>query len=311
MSHAWEQTITIDTELALKLITEQQHIAVKDIQLLDAGWDNVVYRVNQTLIFRFPRREFGIVCMENEIALTPYIQSQVPFILSAAQWIGKPTQAYPYVYAGYSQVLGKPLCEAAHALVDNVKFARTLAAWLKALHAIPVTEDLQAQVKGSYEWKLNIAHRVSRCYENLTHYEKYYEQAGFNKAVLVNIIELFKQWSFEPIPFVFVHGDLYSRHIIVNEMIQPVGLIDWGDVHIGHPGVDLSSGMIFTKKALTVFLDTYGSVNRNTQQVMLFNSFCHSMSFLPYAFEQKKEDLQHWATLVLQRVIDEVIELEK
>ena len=38
---------------------------------------------------------------------------------------------------------------------------------------------------------------------------------------------------------VFVHGDLYSRHLLVDDAGRPCGVIDWGDCHVGDPAVDL------------------------------------------------------------------------
>ncbi|MGL5741584.1 MAG: hypothetical protein ACRCXC_03035 [Legionella sp.] len=83
MTHAWNQSIDIDEQKAKLLIESQHPIPVATICVLDEGWDNVVYLVNETMIFRFPLREFELVCMENEISLLPYIASQVSFPLSA------------------------------------------------------------------------------------------------------------------------------------------------------------------------------------------------------------------------------------
>lgn len=307
MSHAWEQTIQINEVIASQLIEAQQHLKVHSISFLDQGWDNLVYCVNDELIFRFPRREFGVLCMENEIALTPYIQQHVSFPLSASTWIGTPTKQYPYAYSGYRMLSGKPLCEANHTLIDDEDFAITLATWLKELHAISVTETHIASVKGGYEWKLNVAHRLARCQENLEKYALFFAEARFKQNILLDTIHFLSQWHFDEMKHSFVHGDLYSRHIIVNpETLLPSGLIDWGDVHIGHPGVDLSSGMIFTKRAMANFLKAYGSLDEETKRIMLFNSFCHSVSFLPYAFEHNKTSLKQWAIMVLQRAIEEM-----
>ena len=34
-------------------------------------------------------------------------------------------------------------------------------------------------------------------------------------------------------------GDLYVRHLLLNELCELTGVIDWGDVHLGDPAVDL------------------------------------------------------------------------
>lgn len=307
MSHAWKQTININEEIATALITQQQHLPIDSIQLLDEGWDNVVYRVNDKLIFRFPRREFGVFCMENEIALLPFIARHVSFALTKPEWIGRPSDLYPYAYAGYRMISGLPLCEASNALIDNDHFAVILATWLKELHAIKVSQEHIAMIKGDYEWKLNVAHRIQSSNDNLLRYGHYFIQAGFRKKDLLDTIHQLSQLQFKAVKQSFVHGDLYSRHIIVDPAsLLPTGLIDWGDIHIGHPAIDLASGMVLSKRAFKIFLDAYGSIDKESRAIMSFHAFCHGMSFLPYAFEQDKDDLKCWATLVLARAMQDI-----
>lgn len=91
----------------------------------------------------------------------------------------------------------------------------------------------------------------------------------------------------------------------MDECLRPVGLIDFGDISIGDPSMDLSAGMIFTEETFSVFLEKYGDVDLKRQKILLFHAFCHAMNFLPYAFEQKKINLQQWAVLQLRRSMDE------
>lgn len=311
MTHKWEQTITINENIACELIENQQHIHVESIQLLDEGWDNLVYLVNKNLIFRFPRRELGVFCMENEILLLPYIAKQVSFQLSNPEWIGKPSDMYPYPYSGYKMLRGLPLCEATDFLIDNVDFAVTLATWLSELHSLKVTDKHVSLIKGDQSWRLDVNHRIARCHENLTHYQQYFLQAGFKNNHLIDLIEKLSSCKFQSLKKSYLHGDLYCRHVIVDtNHFLPTGLIDWGDVHISHPGIDLAIGMIFTRPTLERFLKAYGNVDEELIHVMVFHSFCHSMSFLPYAFQQNKKPLKQWAALVLQRAMDEIKTLD-
>ena len=118
----------------------------------------------------------------------------------------------------------------------------------------------------------------------------------------MDTINQLSRLQFKTVKQSFVHGDLYSRHIIVDPVsLLPTGVIDWGDIHIGHPAIDLASGMVLTERVFKIFLDTYGSIDEESRAIMGFHAFCHGMSFLPYAFEQDKDDLKRWATLVLAR----------
>lgn len=174
MTHAWNQSIDINEQIAKQLIESQHSLIVKTIHVMDEGWDNLVYLVNETYIFRFPRREFGLACMENEIALLSYIASQVSFPLSAPQWIGKPSDLYPYPFAGYPMISGKPVSDVAQSLIADANFAITLASWLSELHAIPVTEHYASLIKGEQGWRYDVNHRILRCKENLKDYENYF-----------------------------------------------------------------------------------------------------------------------------------------
>jgi len=88
--------------------------------------------------------------------------------------------------------------------------------------------------------------------------------------------------------------------------MAPTGLIDWGDTHIGHPGIDLAVGMIFTEETFQIFLNAYGDIDNETINLLLFHAFCHHMSFLPYTCEQNRSHLKQWTSMVLARVIDEI-----
>jgi aminoglycoside phosphotransferase (APT) family kinase protein len=62
-------------------------------------------------------------------------------------------------------------------------------------------------------------------------------------------------------PSTWVHGDLYGRHLLVADGAL-VGVIDWGDVHVGDPAIDLSIGWTFLPRAARpAFLAAYGPVD--------------------------------------------------
>lgn len=307
MTHAWNQSIDINKNKAKQLIESQHSIFIKTIQLLDEGWDNLVYLVNETLIFRFPRRDLGVVCMENEISLLPYVASQVSFPLSTPQWIGVPSDLYPYPFSGYTIIPGKAVSDASLSLISDPKFAITLASWLAELHAIPIKDEHIALIKGDQRWRYDVNHRILRCKENLTNYENYFLELGFDKTTLLEVIDFLPHLTFKEDKQSYLHADLYSRHVVMNpQTFIPTGLIDWGDIHIGHPGIDLSVGMIFTKELFEVFINAYGNLDAETVNLLLFHAFCHHMSFLPYTCEQNKSHLKQWASMVLARVIDEI-----
>lgn len=310
MVHLWKKTIEIDNALAEKLIEQQFSFNVNQISALDEGWDNTAFLVNNEIIFRFPHREFGLKCMQHEIELLPKISSYLSFQATVPKYIGKPSDLFPYSFAGYQMIVGAPLCDATNDLIDDHFFAKQLATWLKELHSIPVKAICPNLNIAELCWQFDIPHRIKRCYENLESYKNYFSNAGFDRSELIEVIEKIKLFRFENTFQSVLHGDLYCRHVIVNENLQPAGLIDFGDIFIGDPGIDLSVGMIFSENAFKVFLNTYGDVDQTRLRILLFHAFAHALSFLPYTYEQEKVHLQQWAALELRRSIVEIQKIQ-
>lgn len=307
MTHAWKQTIHIDETLAKKLIETQHAIEVHEIKILDQGWDNVAFLINHDLIFRFPRRDIALQCMENECTILPFIAEHVDFPMTAPQWIGHPSNDYPYPFMGYQMLVGKSLTDATNNYIDDKLFAENLAKWLKQLHLIKVRPSDRDHYKDFIDIKFNLAHRVKRSHENIAQYEHFYHEAGFDTKTLLECIEIMKGFDLGSNPKVYIHGDLYHRHIIVNPTnLSPVGLIDWGDICLSHPAIDLAVGMIFTPDVFEHFLQSYGDIDHHIRSTLSMHAFAHSMSFLPYAFEVNKHPLKHWAVLVFKRAIQEI-----
>lgn len=303
MTEPWKQTIEIDENIARLAIENVCHLSVKKIQTLNAGWDNIVFEVNDDLIFRFPRRELGLICMENEIALLPFIQKKLSYTISAPQWIGRASSDYPYPFAGYQKLQGDAVCEAFHHLIDDQQFAKTLAQFLKELHQVPINPNIP--VKGAYEWKLDPVHRLKSIHY-FEQYPDYFAKAGISKAKIEAVVDKITHFKFDSSTSCYVHGDLYARHVMVKNN-QPYGLIDFGDIHIGHPGIDFAISLILTPRAMDEFLRIYPYPDEASKNIMLMHAFCHGLAFFPYAYREQNEDLINWANLVLHRVIDLIL----
>ncbi len=305
MSHAWNASIFIDKKLACTLIENQTSLKVDTISLIGEGWDNLAYLVNNQYVFRFPRRPMGIDCMQNEIAILPYIAKHVSFPFSYPTCIGHPTKEYPAPFAGYEILKGHPLSENTAELIDEMSFAKKLALWLRELHAISVRLDDYGAIKGDQAWRYDINQRIERVKSCLKQYEDFFINAGFKNEQLLNALDHFQNISFGDIPKTFYcHGDLYSKHILVEHSNKLSGLIDWGDIHIGNPGTDLSIGfMIFSDDALRAFFDSYGTIETVSYNVAFFRSFWHPVILLPYCYEMKEESLKKWTILALNRAL--------
>ncbi|MBV9270292.1 MAG: phosphotransferase, partial [Candidatus Eremiobacteraeota bacterium] len=75
-----------------------------------------------------------------------------------------------------------------------------------------------------------------------------------------------------------VHGDLYARHILVDDKRRLNGIIDWGDVHFGNPAVDLAVAFyVLAPNDIEPFYDAYGSVDARTRALALYRALYHAV----------------------------------
>ncbi|HEY6325263.1 MAG TPA: phosphotransferase [Candidatus Cybelea sp.] len=73
-----------------------------------------------------------------------------------------------------------------------------------------------------------------------------------------------------------VHGDLYARHVLVDEHLRVSGVIDWGDVHLGDPALDLSIAFsAISPRARDAFFEAYGAVDPRTLELARYRAIYH------------------------------------
>ena len=99
MSHeAWHADIIIN-EIQVKncLATQFPELSpLKEIICVDAGWDNLVFLVNQKIIFRFPRRKISVALIEQENQVLKNLQSYITLQIPNPEFIGHPSKDFPY-----------------------------------------------------------------------------------------------------------------------------------------------------------------------------------------------------------------------
>jgi len=308
MSHMWNQDIIVSPALAQKLVGTQSHIRVKTMSYLDKGFDNTVFLINDLFIVRFPHRNFGAACMKHEIETLPYLEQHLSFAIPHLEITGVPTNEYPYPFAGYRKLPGNLLTTQQQPPVQNDTFARTLGIWIKELHAIPILPQHVEMLTNDQAWRLDVSHRQKKVTETVTKYEHLFTENEFSPQLLIDTINSFSSLANTQEHHCYVHGDLYAKHILVDQAGMPSGIIDWGDIHIGNPGLDLAIGyMIFDKKRQDIFFESYNSnIKQDTFKVAQFKALYHSiLAFVYFAHEQEKTTLT-WTKVALQNTVKSI-----
>lgn len=224
---------------------------------LGAGWDNTAWLVahdTQRLVFRFPRRLVAVSCMENELLALPMLP-QLPLAITRPLFAGRMPAAAnsdeTWPFAGYAYLDGEVLATNEPA---TAAIGRELGAALKALHTLDPTPWLERGLARDPIARLDVARRL----EPVTHALDLVERDGLDtrphREALVQAIA-----TTLPVRESLCHGDLDPRHVLV-ENGRVTGLIDWGDINVGHPAMDLGLAFALPEVARAAFFAAYGPI---------------------------------------------------
>lgn len=290
MVYQWEPQQTLEPPLALKLIQEQfPGISAINIRLLGAGWDNTAFVINEDLIFRFPRREIAIPLLEAEWSILPRLASHLPLPIPNPKYRGYPTTRFPWPFIGYKMLPGFTACYANLTEEQREKLAEPIAHFLRGLHAMPPSIFLgcptSRENQDRIDWKCLIPKVMKNIEElSLVHLLE-------RRNALESLIESLQDLR-APISSVVVHGDFYVRHLLVDEMHNLVGIIDWGDIHLGDPAIDLAIAHSFLPKhAHTKFREAYGEISKDTWSLACLRAIYSSTLLVLYGHHAKDPDI--------------------
>ena len=287
MYEPWKAEQLVSESQALTLIQEQfPAIHAKEISFLGAGWDNTAYLINRQWIFRFPRRQIAAPLLEAEIAILPQLALKLPLPIPTPIFVGKPSQSFPWPFAGYRVVPGTTACGANLSEEERVELAVPIATFLKQLHAIPTSILSGIPIHGDNLGRINppsIIQRVTKVFDDL-------EKLGLleNRDQLEAILH---QGSHLPTPELttLVHGDFYVRHLLLDSHHRLAGIIDWGDIHVGNPAIDLAIAHCFLpRQAHAIFKETYGPISDPIWQLAELRAI-YSSAYIVLFGHQKPE----------------------
>ena len=249
----WTPDVEVDERLVRALLGQWPQLDGAPVRKLAAGWDNSVWVVDERYAFRIPHREIAIPGVERELAMLPELASQLPLPVPLPVFVGRPADAYPWPFFGAELLPGE---EAGSADLDDeqrLEVALELALFLRALHAVEPNERLPRDPNG----REDMAKRSRLAREELAQLER----LGVWRAPAAAEELLAAAEDLPPAEApVVAHGDLHFRHLLVDNG-HASGVIDWGDVCLADPAIDLALHWSFVAPAQRgVFLEAYGSV---------------------------------------------------
>jgi len=225
----WPMTEAMAAERIAAAFPELSHLPVRH---LGAGWDDHVFRCGPDLLFHFPRRPVAVELLTTEGKVLPAIAPHLPAAVPApshacaADRDGRPFSGMPWIP-------GQTTCRVPPQRLDSAELARSLGRFLAALHSLAT--DVDGLVDDAYG-RTDLPRRRRKLDDHLPLLRS---RLG---PRLDELLRLLDRLSRTPIPdhTAIVHGDLYARHVLIDDNGQLSGIIDWGDVHRGCPALDLA-----------------------------------------------------------------------
>ncbi|WP_171050930.1 phosphotransferase [Bacillus sp. BHET2] len=288
MSPVWDAEVAVTTRQAQRWIESQfPNLTPARVEIMDYGFDNTVMRVNDDWVFRFPRRNSAVKLLEVEGQLLPLLEErELSLQIPIPAFYGKPSSQYKWPFLGYRFVEGT-IPSRAH-VVKRKESASVMARFLKKLHGTNVTEAKQCSVPFDELDRLHVTKRLPVLEKNIREVKglRLFHQMGKLERYLHQLPD--KSLSGKT---TLVHGDLHFKNIVVNREGVLSGVLDWGDVHLGHRAVDFN--LIFSfldPDGRRIFLNEYGEIHETELDYARFKAIYTNVVLLLYGYH---EDQSH------------------
>lgn len=280
----WTAEHAVTEEEAARLVGGQfGDLEPVQIRTLGVGWDNTAFEVNGEWVFRFPRRQIAVDLLRTESRLLPALARRLPLPVPVPERLGRPSEAFPWPFAGYRRLAGETACRAGLDEAQRTAAAEPLARFLAALHAVDAVEARRLDAPGDTLGRADVGKRVAMTREQL---RKLVEKGLLDDDAAWTEIVDEAPADFVPGDSTLVHGDLYARHLLVDPEGRPSGVIDWGDLHFGEVAVDLGIVFAFLPPAARErFFAVYGQVDAERLAVARLRAVFSSATILGYGHE--------------------------
>ena len=225
-----EPEVRIDADLVRRLLAGQ-HPDLADLPLehLDAGWDNVIFRLGPELLVRLPRRELAAPLVLHEQRWLPGLAGRLPLPVPAPVRVGEPAEGYPWRwsvlpwFAGASALSTPPR--------DPVAAAEAIGGFLAALHQPAPPDAPPNPYRG-----IPLADRDDLTRTAIEELPADVDQPTRRRlagcwAAHVDL----PRWEG---PALWLHGDLHPHNVLVHDGAVSA-VIDFGDLTAGDPATDL------------------------------------------------------------------------
>ncbi|MEO0652538.1 MAG: phosphotransferase, partial [Planctomycetota bacterium] len=203
--------------------------------------------------------------------------------------IGGPFDDYPWRFVLCDYLPGRPSCAVGLDAAQRAAACEPLARFLAALHGLPLSDPAVAAAPEDELDRMLPSVRIARA------------ERDIGRALGAGLIDdgtpferilaaLPATWR--PGTRALVHGDLYARHLLVDDDGRPCAVIDWGDVHRGEPALDLSFPACFLPPgSRRAFERHYGAIDDGDWAAARMKGVQHALNIGLFGLEVRDHDL--------------------
>ncbi|MEK3781022.1 phosphotransferase [Paenibacillus sp. FSL R5-0810] len=299
-ANPWDPEWDVSSALVRRLLDRQfPELSAETVERLGHGWDNIVYRIGSDYVFRFPRRRAAVPLLQAEARILPKLSDYITVPYSKPLYFGKESTDYPAPFLGYTHVPG--VLPTGLSDAQRARSAQILAQFLKSLHAFPLDT---AEAEGVPHDQRNLSDIAGRKERMLGFLPKLSPHLGSETAgeleSYIHTITLGRASTQKAL----IHGDLHYKNMLVDDTGIISGIIDWGDVNVGHPACDLSVAYSFLPpSSRPAFFETYGEVDDETHVLARMLAVFMPMLILLQSIDDRDERNKLEATRTILRAL--------
>ncbi|MBO2464049.1 phosphotransferase [Actinomadura violacea] len=256
----WEAEHEVEADAAAALIAARfPELAGAPVEALATGWDNTVFLVGGAWVFRFPRRRIAVAGVEREIAVLPAVAPHLPLPVPVPRFAAGPSAEFPWPFWGARMIPGRELAEVRPPDEDRTALAGQVGAFLRALHDPALAAAAAGGLPHDPMGRADPAVRAARTFPRLDSLVRL--GVWERDRALTDLLDDARHRAAPDGEPVIVHGDLHVRHLLLDPDGRAAGVIDWGDVCLADPAVDLAIAYAgFAGAARAALLAAYGPV---------------------------------------------------
>lgn len=300
----WRPQFPVDQALAARLIAAARpDLAGVTPERVGEGWDNDVWRVGEWA-FRFPRRPMGVDLIAVEARVLPTLARRLPVPIPAAERVAPAGPLHPAPYLAHRFLPGTTGDRAALDPAQRTRLAPQLAGFLSTLHVVPVAEARAMGVPDDV-FRSDPERRVEQITERLPALAA----AGFAREAdaIAGVMASHGMGAIDALPSAertLCHGDFYARHFLVDAQADLCGVIDWGDVCVADPAIDLSIAYAFLpSEARASFFAAYGPIDDRTHAMARLYAMHSATALAVYATDVGDRPLRAEAAVALGHLL--------